>query len=79
MKTPTQLIQNVIGQLQGIQRMLDSDKDCLEILTQLKAAKSALNSLSVKMLSSNLENCASLKSPKAKQQFQKILTELSKI
>lgn len=48
--------------------MLESDKDCFDVLTQIKAAKSALNSFSNKFLQENfikcLDQCSSDKSEK---------------
>lgn len=79
MKTISQLIQNTIGQLEGIKKMQERGDDCLKILTQLKAVRSALSSLTAKMLMQNLEKCSSLDSAKKKQEFEKIITELSKV
>ncbi|MCF7836597.1 metal-sensing transcriptional repressor [Candidatus Gracilibacteria bacterium] len=79
MKTIQQLIQNTIGQLEGIKKMDERGEDCLKILTQLKAVRSALGSLGGKMLIANLKKCSSLNSPKKKKEFEKIVTELSKI
>lgn len=47
------------GQLDGIERMLDSDRPCLEILTQLSAAQEALRGVSRVMVRNYLEKCAS--------------------
>ena len=47
------------GQLDGIERMLDSDRPCLEILTQLSAAQEALRGVGRVMVRNYLERCAS--------------------
>ncbi|MBT3864574.1 metal-sensitive transcriptional regulator [Candidatus Peregrinibacteria bacterium] len=57
MKTQTQLVNNIIGQLNGVKTMMEQDKDCFDTLTQLKAAKSALNSLTMKFLQENFIKC----------------------
>lgn len=33
------------GQFKGIKKMMDEDKDCFELITQLSAIRSAINSL----------------------------------
>ena len=59
--------------------MLDEDKDCLDILIQLKAVKSAMNSLSSKLIAGDLLKCsAKLKNAGDAEKIKKLLTELSK-
>ena len=50
-------INRVGGQVAGIGRMIDEDKYCVDILNQIAAARSALDALGVKLLSSHLETC----------------------
>lgn len=57
MKTNQQLINNIIGQLNGISRMIDDDKDCFKVLVQIKAAKSALDSFTQKYIEENFTSC----------------------
>lgn len=37
-------LRRIEGQVRGVQRMLDADRDCAEILQQLSAVRSALQS-----------------------------------
>lgn len=77
MKTDKQLINNVIGQLNGIGKMIDEEKDCLDILVQLKAAKATLNKVVAKFLECNLEKC--MRSGKKNEvEYKKIVSELTK-
>jgi DNA-binding FrmR family transcriptional regulator len=46
------------GQLRGVQEMLGEDRPCLEVLTQLAAAQSALRQVSRIILRNYVENCA---------------------
>jgi len=57
MKNNEQRINNVIGQLEGIKKMIADDKDCMQILVQMKAVKSALNSLTGKLVEENMSEC----------------------
>jgi len=79
MKTIEQRAQNVIGQLTAVQKMLADKKNCVDILTQIKAARGSLDALVTKFLTENLLKCSSLRSPKKKKEFAKILAELAKI
>jgi DNA-binding FrmR family transcriptional regulator len=56
-KTHQQLINNIAGQLNGIQAMIDRGDDCFEVLTQMKAARSGISSLMNKYLEENFINC----------------------
>lgn len=45
-------LRRIEGQTQGIQRMIDEGRDCLEVLDQLASVKAALNGLSLEMVES---------------------------
>ena len=47
----------VAGQVAGVQRMIAEDRYCVDILNQIAAARSALDALGIKLLSSHLESC----------------------
>ena len=46
------------GQLRGIQEMLEAQRPCLDVLTQLAAAQSALRHVTRSVLRNYLEKCA---------------------
>ncbi len=45
------------GQVRGIQRMVDEDKYCVDILTQLSAVTTALDRVGLKVLDSHVQGC----------------------
>ncbi|HRN29370.1 MAG TPA: metal-sensitive transcriptional regulator [Terrimesophilobacter sp.] len=45
------------GQVRGIARMIDDDKYCIDVLTQVSAAKSALESVALQLLDDHLTHC----------------------
>lgn len=45
------------GQIRGIKNMVDSDAYCIDILTQVAAAQSALNGFNKELLSSHIKTC----------------------
>ena len=50
-------LKRIEGQIRGIRGMLDNDCYCIDILTQVSAATSALNCFSRELLSEHLKNC----------------------
>lgn len=46
------------GQLRGVQEMMEQQRPCLEVLTQLAAVQSALRQVNRIVLRNYLENCA---------------------
>lgn len=50
-------INRIVGQLNGIQKMLDENRYCGDILTQIAAAESALQSVGYKILDEHMQTC----------------------
>lgn len=50
-------VRRIAGQVAGIERMLDDRRYCVDILNQISAVRSALDSLGVELLTRHLENC----------------------
>jgi DNA-binding FrmR family transcriptional regulator len=76
MKTPPQLLKNVIGQLSGIEKMILENQDCFQVLTQMKAAKAALDSTMNRYIEENLMQCMKNKkdaSAMSKRLFQELI------
>ncbi len=46
------------GQVDGILRMVDDERDCAELLTQLSAVSRALDRAAIEVLSAGLQQCA---------------------
>ncbi|CAN5381249.1 metal-sensitive transcriptional regulator [soil metagenome] len=47
----------IAGQVSGIQRMIDEERYCVDVLTQISALRAALDQFGVLMLTSHLESC----------------------
>lgn len=78
MKTTTSKINNVIGQLEGIKKMINSQRDCLEIINQLKAVRSAISAIMNNYSQEELARCLSLANKKDKLSLEKIFKEIIK-
>ena len=50
-------VNRIAGQIGGVQRMVEEDRYCVEILHQIAAVRSALDSLGVELLTRHLEAC----------------------
>ena len=56
-RSATRRLNRAIGQLNGVKAMLDEDRYCADVLTQLAAAESAIRSTSRLILQDHLETC----------------------
>jgi DNA-binding FrmR family transcriptional regulator len=50
-------LRRVEGQVRGLQRMLDEDAYCIDVLTQISAATRALEAVALGLLEDHLEHC----------------------
>ena len=50
-------LRRIEGQVRGLQRMVDDDKYCIDILTQVSAATKALQAFSLELLEEHLAHC----------------------
>ena len=50
-------LRRVEGQVRGLQRMVEEDQYCIDVLTQISAATSALRSVAVGLLEDHLGHC----------------------
>jgi DNA-binding FrmR family transcriptional regulator len=50
-------LRRIEGQVQGIQRMVDDDKSCLDILLQLAAVQGAVEQTQKVLLGQHIESC----------------------
>ena len=50
-------LRRIEGQVRGLQRMVDEDTYCIDVLTQIAAVNSALESVALAMLDDHLHHC----------------------
>ncbi|HEY5856412.1 MAG TPA: metal-sensitive transcriptional regulator [Aldersonia sp.] len=50
-------LRRIEGQVAGISRMIADDRYCIDVLTQVSAVTSALQSVSLKLLDAHLAGC----------------------
>lgn len=56
-KQATTRLRRIGGQVQGIQRMLDADRYCVDVLLQVAAVRGALDQVGKLILGSHVETC----------------------
>ena len=50
-------LRRIEGQIRGLQRMVDEDAYCIDVLTQVSAANRALEAFAVGLLDEHLRHC----------------------
>ena len=50
-------LRRIEGQVRGLQRMVESDTYCIDVLTQVSAATKALQSFSLQLLAEHMQTC----------------------
>lgn len=67
-------ISKIKGQIEGVERMIDEDRDSLDIVQQVVAINSALKTVGIEILKNETETCVS-----DKQKFEVLLKNLFKL
>jgi len=50
-------LRRIEGQVRGIQKMVDDDRYCIDVLTQVNAVRAALESVALQLLADHTEHC----------------------
>jgi DNA-binding FrmR family transcriptional regulator len=50
-------LHRIEGQVRGIERMVEEDRYCIDVLTQIAAVKTALESVAIKILDDHVNHC----------------------
>lgn len=50
-------LHRIEGQVRGIERMVEDDRYCIDVLTQISAVSTALESLALKILDDHVRHC----------------------
>ncbi len=70
-------LRKVEGQVRGVQRMVDEDVYCIDILTQIAAAESAMKKVAVLLLEDHLGHCVADAARGTKRQQDEKVSEAS--
>ena len=78
-KNYEELINNITGQLDGIKKMMEWDRQCSDIIIQLKAVKSSVSSLTAKYVDESVLDCFDEMPKKDQKRLKAMLKELVNI
>ncbi len=56
-KDNIQRLKTIEGHIRGIQRMLENDQYCIDVIRQIQAVQAALNKISARILDGHLNTC----------------------
>jgi CsoR family transcriptional regulator, copper-sensing transcriptional repressor len=72
-------LKRIEGQIRGLQRMVEDDTYCIDVLTQVSAATKALQSVALQLLDGHLRHCVThaIQSDDASES-ERIITEASR-
>jgi len=56
-KTIQARLRRIEGQVRGIEKMVDEDRYCIDVLTQVNATRAALESVALQLLADHTEHC----------------------
>lgn len=80
-KKVSQLIKTARGQLDGVLRMIDEDRYCIDISTQLLAAEAILKTANREVLTAHMQGCLleAAKNGDAEQKVQELMKIIEKL
>lgn len=58
-----QRLRRIEGQVRGVERMVEEDRHCIEVLTQIAAIQGALRQVAVALVEDHLRGCLGAGSP----------------
>ena len=68
-------LRRVEGQVRGLQQMIEDDRYCIDVLTQISAATKALQSVALGLLDDHMRHCVADAVQKGGQEADEKLTE----
>lgn len=79
----TRRLRRIEGQTRGLQRLVEEDEPCIDIVTQVSAVTSALQAVALGLLGEHLQHCvvdaAALGGPEADQKFQEASAAIARL
>jgi DNA-binding FrmR family transcriptional regulator len=72
-------LKRVEGQLRGLQRMVESDEYCIDILTQISAASNALKKVAVGLLEQHIRHCVSNQTERGKDMISEATAAIDRL
>lgn len=73
-------LKRIEGQVKGIQNMVEEDRYCVDILTQISAIRSAINKVGTIILENHMKGCVteSIKEGNSEEMIQELMGTINK-
>ncbi|MDP9296666.1 MAG: metal-sensitive transcriptional regulator [Actinomycetota bacterium] len=73
-------LRRIEGQVRGLQRMVDEDQYCIDILTQLNSATAALRAVGIGLLDEHVRHCVrdSIEQGKGDEKVEELLAAVAR-
>jgi DNA-binding FrmR family transcriptional regulator len=73
-------LRRIEGQVRGVQRMVDQDKYCIDILTQLNSVTAAIRAVGVGLLDGHVRHCVreSIESGEGDQKIEELVAAVAR-
>jgi DNA-binding FrmR family transcriptional regulator len=72
-------LRRIEGQIRGLQRMVENDEYCIDILTQITAASNALKKVAVGLLDDHIRHCVTHGSDEGKDMVREATAAIERL
>jgi CsoR family transcriptional regulator, copper-sensing transcriptional repressor len=69
----------VEGQVRGVTRMVEEDRYCIDVLTQIEAAEAALDKIALGLLDDHVRNCMRAGKGASEKQVQELMGAVGRL
>jgi DNA-binding FrmR family transcriptional regulator len=69
----------VEGQVRGVTRMVEEDRYCIDVLTQIEAAEAALDKIALGLLDEHVRNCMRAGKGTSEKQVQELMGAVGRL
>jgi CsoR family transcriptional regulator, copper-sensing transcriptional repressor len=67
------------GQVRGVTRMVEEDRYCIDVLTQIEAAQAALNKIALGLVDDHVRNCMRGGKGASEEQVQELMGAVGRL
>lgn len=73
-------LSRIEGQVRGIQRMVEEDRYCIDILTQVNAIKAAIDKVALSLLEDHMQHCVAdaMKAGRGDEKLEELTTAVGR-
>ena len=67
------------GQVRGVSRMVEEDRYCIDVLTQIEAAQAALSKIALGLVDDHVRNCMRAGKGASEEQVQELMSAVGRL